>query len=94
MVLEELGQKIRGALATMAQATVIDETVLNKLVNSIALALLQADVDVTLVKTLQTNIKKKANLEEAAAGHNRRRLVQQVMTERSLPLPNSCLETK
>lgn len=57
---------------------VIDETVMNNLLKAIALALLQADVDVRLVRKLQDNIKAKVNLEEVAAGHNKRKLIQSV----------------
>lgn len=76
MVLAELGTKLSKALRTMAESTVIDETVVNKLVQSIAIALLQSDVDVHLVKKLQENIKKAVDLENVAAGSNKRKLIQ------------------
>lgn len=74
MVLGDLGNKIADALRTMNQSVVVDEEVIKKLVNSLAMALLQAtsfclddfltsvtqaDVDVKLVKQLQENIKLK-----------------------------------
>ena len=76
MVLAELGSKIQTALAKMGQATVIDEKVLDDLIKTISLALLQADVDVLLVKALQSNIKKAVALDDAPSGANRRKLIQ------------------
>ena len=64
MVLAELGGKISKALRAMSESVVIDQAVLDKLVNAIAMALLQSDVDVKLVKQLQTNIKKNIDLEQ------------------------------
>jgi len=78
MVLADLGNKITAALRKMRDSTVIDETVLQTLLAEIGKALIQADVDVHLVKALQTNIRKKSNLEEMAPGANKRRVIQGV----------------
>jgi signal recognition particle subunit SRP54 len=84
MVLEGLGAKLTSALRSMQASTVIDEKVLNDLVKAIAMALLQADVDVRLVKQLQTNIKAKANLDDLAPGVNKRKVIQSVSPSLSL----------
>ncbi|KAL6180203.1 hypothetical protein ACLB2K_046870 [Fragaria x ananassa] len=76
MVLAELGGSISRALQQMSNATVIDEKVLNECLNEITLALLQSDVQFKLVRDMQTNIKKIVNLEHLAAGHNKRRIIQ------------------
>lgn len=47
-------------------------------INAIALALLQADVDVKLVRKLQENIRANVNLEEVAAGRDKRKLIERV----------------
>ena len=52
MVLLELGNKIQNALSKLNKANVIDETVLTTILNEIGLALLQADVNVKMVKKL------------------------------------------
>ncbi len=78
MVLADLGNKISDALRKMRESSVIDEEVLNNLLKAIVMALIQADVDIQLVKQLQTNIKKKANLEEMAPGANKRKVIQSV----------------
>ncbi|XP_004301434.1 PREDICTED: signal recognition particle 54 kDa protein 2-like [Fragaria vesca subsp. vesca] len=76
MVLAELGGSISLALQQMSNATVIDEKVLNECLNEITRALLQSDVQFKLVRDMQTNIKKIVNLEHLAAGHNKRRIIQ------------------
>eukprot|EP00823_Brevimastigomonas_motovehiculus_P000502 TRINITY_DN10632_c0_g1_i1.p1 TRINITY_DN10632_c0_g1~~TRINITY_DN10632_c0_g1_i1.p1 ORF type:complete len:503 (-),score=120.19 TRINITY_DN10632_c0_g1_i1:18-1526(-) len=89
MVLAELGSKIKNALHQMANSTVIDEGVLKKLLDTIALALLQADVDVNLVKQMQSNIKKQVNLDEMAKGLNRRKMIQSAVIKELYALLDS-----
>lgn len=78
MVLAELGGSISRALQQMSNATIIDEKVLNECLNEISRALLQSDVQFKLVREMQVNIKKIVNLDDLAAGHNKRRIIQQV----------------
>lgn len=78
MVLAQLGGSISRAIQQMSNATIIDEKVLNECLNEITRALLQADVQFKLVREMQTNIKKIVNLDDLAAGHNKRRIIQQV----------------
>ncbi|KAF3625475.1 Signal recognition particle 54 kDa protein 1 [Capsicum annuum] len=78
MVLAQLGGSISRALQQMSNATIIDEKVLNDCLNEITHGLLQADVQFKLVRDMSTNIKKIVNLEDLAAGHNKRRIIQQV----------------
>ncbi|KAK9087603.1 hypothetical protein Syun_029997 [Stephania yunnanensis] len=79
MVLGQLGGSISRALQQMSNATIIDEKVLNDCLNEITRALLQADVQFKLVRDMQTNIKKIVNLDDLAAGHNKRRIIQQAI---------------
>lgn len=78
MVLAQLGGSISRALQQMSNATIIDEKVLNECLNEITRALLQSDVQFKLVRDMQTNIKKIVNLDDLAAGHNKRKIIQQV----------------
>ena len=78
MVLAQLGTSISRALQQMSNATIIDEKVLNECLNEITRALLQSDVQFKLVRDMQTNIKKIVNLDDLAAGHNKRKIIQQV----------------
>ncbi|GAB4842098.1 hypothetical protein Ancab_012058 [Ancistrocladus abbreviatus] len=79
MVLAQLGGSISRALQQMSNATIIDEAVLNSCLNEIVRALLQADVNIRLVSEMQKNIKKIVNLDDLAAGHNKRKIIQQAV---------------
>lgn len=48
-------------------------------INQIALALLQADVDVKLVRKMQDNIKAQISLDDVNSGQNKRRLIHSVV---------------
>ncbi|KAI8464732.1 MAG: subunit of the signal recognition particle [Monoraphidium minutum] len=79
MVLNELGRGITSALAAMANTMVIDEVVLDECLKEICKALLQSDVNVRLVANLRTNIKKRVNVEELAAGLNKRKIIEKAV---------------
>ncbi|ESQ35276.1 hypothetical protein EUTSA_v10009795mg, partial [Eutrema salsugineum] len=79
MVLAELGGRITRAIQKMSRVMVLDEKALNECLNEITRALLQSDVSFPLVKEMQTNIKKIVNLEDLAAGHNKRRIIEQAI---------------
>ncbi|KAH8970087.1 hypothetical protein BDL97_02G069300 [Sphagnum fallax] len=79
MVLAELGGRISRALQQMSNATLIDEKVLAECLNEISRALLQADVQFKMVMNMQNNIKKIVNLDDLAAGHNKRKIIQQAV---------------
>ncbi|XP_045808905.1 signal recognition particle 54 kDa protein 2-like isoform X2 [Trifolium pratense] len=79
MVLAQLGGSITRALQQMTNATVIDEKVFNDCLNEINRALLQSDVQFKLVQDMHTNIKKIVNLQDLAAGHDKRKIIQQAV---------------
>ncbi|KAF3610314.1 hypothetical protein DY000_02045397 [Brassica cretica] len=79
MVLAELGGRITHAIHQMRNVTIMDEKALNECLNEITRALLQSDVSFSLVKEMQTNIKKIVNLQDLAAGHNKRRIIEQAI---------------
>ncbi|KAF3951781.1 hypothetical protein CMV_022601 [Castanea mollissima] len=87
MVLAQLGGSISRALQQMSNATIIDEKVLNECLNEITRALLQSDVQFKLVRDMQSNIKKIVNLDDLAAGHNKRKIIQQVLDASQSLLP-------
>ncbi len=64
MVLDKLGESLRGALAKITKAVFVDETLVNDLVRDIQRALLAADVNVKLVFSLTEKIKARALKEE------------------------------
>ena len=79
MVLNDLGGQITAALSKLSGATVVDSEVLDILLKDIAKALLQADVKVQYVKELRDNVKRQVSLEEVAAGHNKRKIIERAV---------------
>jgi len=57
MVLADLGRRLSSALRNLSNATIINEQVLNEALGEICRALLEADVNVHLVKQLRENVK-------------------------------------
>ncbi|CAJ1025612.1 putative signal recognition particle [Leishmania braziliensis MHOM/BR/75/M2904] len=76
MVLAELGQKIGQAIHRMSAKSVLSEDDVKELMNEIARALLQADVNVAIVKKLQVSIKTELALAEEGVGLNKRKILQ------------------
>lgn len=79
MVLEALGSKISGALRKLTDTTVIDEETLSACLKEIAHALLEADVNIRSVAQLRKNVTTRVNMEELAAGVNKRKLIQKAV---------------
>ncbi|VDP10025.1 unnamed protein product [Soboliphyme baturini] len=86
MVLAELGRKIRNAIGSLSQATVINEEVLNAMLKEVCTALLEADVNIRLVKQLRENVKSQINFDEMAAGMNKRRMIQKAVFQELIKL--------
>nr|GEU29408.1 signal recognition particle 54 kDa protein 2 [Tanacetum cinerariifolium] len=63
----------------MTNAMIVNETVFKELLNEIACALLQNDVQIKIVRDLQSNIKRIVNLDGYAEGHNKRKIIQQAV---------------
>ncbi|GLH03941.1 Signal recognition particle 54 kDa protein [Gryllus bimaculatus] len=76
MVLADLGRKITSALRSMSNATIINEEVLNSMLKEICAALLEADVNIRLVKKLRENVRAVIDFDEMAGGLNKRRMIQ------------------
>jgi signal recognition particle subunit SRP54 len=81
MVLADLGRRLSSALRNLSNATIINEQVLNEALGEICRALLEADVNVHLVKQLRENVKQAINFEETAVGLNKRRLIQSAVVK-------------
>lgn len=76
MVLADLGRKITSALRSLSNATIINEDVLNSMLSEICKALLEADVNIMLVKKLRDSVKSSIDFEEMAGGLNKRKMIQ------------------
>ena len=76
MVLADLGRKINAALLQLNKATVIDEDVLNSMLKEVCAALLEADVNIRLVKQLRENVRGVIDFDDMAQGLNKRKMIQ------------------
>ena len=72
MVLEKLGSNLYNAIQKLIKAPVVDEATVKELVRDFQRALLQADVNVSLVMELSQNIQNKALEEKLPPGISRR----------------------
>ncbi|WOH11826.1 hypothetical protein DCAR_0831320 [Daucus carota subsp. sativus] len=81
MVLSELHGKLTRALRQLDNETIIDEKVLNDCLNEITRALLQSDVQFSLVRDLQINIKRTVNLGQLAHGYHKRNIIRRAVEE-------------
>lgn len=81
MVLAELGQRLTNAFRKLNTSTIVDDEVVNALLSEVARSLLESDVNVRIVGNLRNTIKSRLNLENEAAGTNKRKLVQRVVME-------------
>ena len=68
MVLADLGRKINAALLSLNKATVINEEVLNNMLKEVQRALLEADVNIRLVKQLSENVRGAIDFDDMAKG--------------------------
>ena len=68
MVLADLGRKINAALLSVNKATIINEEVLNNMLKEVQRALLEADVNIRLVKNLSENVRGAIDFDDMAQG--------------------------
>ena len=81
MVLEKLGDSLKGTLEKIAKSLFVDDKLINELVKDIQRALLQADVNVKLVFDFTEKIKKRALSEEAPKGLTKKEQVINIVYE-------------
>ena len=68
MVLADLGRKINAALLSLNKATIINEEVLKNMLTEVQRALLEADVNIRLVKQLRENVLGAIDFDNMAKG--------------------------
>jgi signal recognition particle subunit SRP54 len=81
MVLDDLGDSLKGTLKKIANAVHIDAKLVKEIVRDIQRALLQADVNVKLVLELSKKIEKRALTEKPPAGMSSREHVIRIVYE-------------
>ena len=81
MVLDKLGEALKGTLKKIASAVFVNERIIDELVKDIQRALLQADVNVKLVFDLTNKIKKRALEEKPPGGITQREYLVKIVYE-------------
>jgi len=81
MVLDDLGDSLKGTLRKIANAVYVDSKLIKEVVRDIQRALLQADVNVKLVLELTKKIEKRALEEKPPAGMSNREHVIHIVYE-------------
>lgn len=81
MVLEGLGQSLRGAIKKIANASHVDQELVKEVVKDIQRALLQADVNVKLVLQMTKELEERALTEKPPAGMSSREHVIRIVYE-------------
>jgi len=81
MVLDDLGDSLKGTLKKIANAVHIDSKLVKEVIKDIQRALLQADVNVKLVLELSKKIEKRALQEKPPAGMSNREHVIRIVYE-------------
>lgn len=81
MVLDDLGDSLKGTLRKIANAVYVDSKLIKEVVRDIQRALLQADVNVKLVLELSKKIEKRALEEKPPAGMSNREHVIHIVYE-------------
>lgn len=76
MVLADLGRKLTTALRSLGNSPVINEEVLESCLKEVCRALMEADVNIKLVKQLREGVKNQINLDDMGSGLNKRRVIQ------------------
>jgi len=81
MVLDDLGNSLKGTLKKIANAVYVDSKLIKEVVRDIQRALLQADINVKLVLELSKKIEKRALEEKPPAGMSNREHVIHIVYE-------------
>ncbi len=81
MVLEKLGDSLKGTLGKIAKAVFVDETLINELVKDIQRALLQADVNVKFVFNLTNRIKERIQKQDTPPGLSKKEYLINIVYE-------------
>ena len=81
MVLDDLGQSLKGTLQKIANAVTVDSKLIKEIVRDIQRALLQSDVNVKLVLQLTKKIEKRSLEEKPPAGMSNREHVIRIVYE-------------
>ncbi len=92
MVLDDLGSSLRGTMNKLRGKSRLDKEDVEEIVKEIQRSLLQADVEVSLVMELSSNIKQRALTEEPPAGTNARDHILKIVYEEMVSIVGESTE--
>ena len=81
MVLADLGTKLKNVLNKIGGAEVFDKKLLDTILNELGIALLLSDVNVNIVKKIQTNIRLQYAMMEETLGNKKLQIQRAVVKE-------------
>ncbi len=81
MVLEKLGESLKGTLSKIKNAIFVDEKLINEIVKEIQRSLIQSDVNIALVQEISQSIKKKFREEKAIPGLSEKERIIKILYE-------------
>ena len=88
MVLQELGSQLMGALKKMTSSVILDSSVTEQLVSDVSRALLDADVNASIVTQFAATVSQKIDLNNIPSGQNPKRYIHQTIIEELTKLVN------
>ncbi|KAF1981740.1 signal recognition particle protein [Aulographum hederae CBS 113979] len=86
MVLQDLGRRINGALNDLTRSQNLDEKAFDGMVKEICNALVESDVNIKLVASLRTSIKRSVDFKELGPGVNKKRVIQKAVFDELVKL--------
>ncbi|KAL8976153.1 MAG: hypothetical protein Q9205_007787 [Flavoplaca limonia] len=86
MVLQDLGRRINSAVSDLTRSPNLDEKAFDGMIKEICKALLDADVNVKLVQSLRTSIKRSVNFKDIPPATNKKRLIQKAVFDELVKL--------
>lgn len=86
MVLDGLGQSLRGVLSKIGNSSTVDEALIKDVCRELQRALLQADVNVQLVLQLTNNVRNRALEEKSTAGRSAKDHMKKIIYEELVEL--------
>ncbi|KAJ9660589.1 Signal recognition particle [Coniosporium apollinis] len=86
MVLQDLGRRINAAVTDLTRSPNLDEKQFDSMLKEISNALVEADVNIKLVATLRTSIKRTVNFKDLPPSTNKKRLIQKAVYDELVKL--------
>nr|POE72926.1 signal recognition particle 54 kda protein like [Quercus suber] len=88
MVLQDLGRRINSAVNDLTRSQTLDEKAFDGMIKEICNALMEADVNISLVKSLRLSIIKAVKFQELPPHANKKRIIQKAVFDALVDIVN------